>query len=278
MISLDHVSYTYPGAPRPVLQDLSLQIPAGQLCAVVGATEAGKSTLCYVLSGYIPHFFHGNLKGRIEVSGHLVPETPLAELVSEIGLVFQDPFSQITGGRLTVRGEVAFGLENLGLPREEILARIDQVLEEVGLLDLADRSPFSLSGGQQQRLAIAAILVMQPKVLVLDEPTSQLDPISRREFFAVLRNLTSAGIMTVVIAEHNLEWVAEFADRVIALADGRVVLDGSPQEVLSAAAMKTLGIGQTRYTMVAELARQRGLLDKIDPLPVTLGQALEFFQ
>src|SRR3990170_6101865 len=176
MITVQDLTYTYPGATGPSLSGLSLTVPAGQVCAVIGANGAGKSTLCHALTGFIPHFFRGTLQGGLRVADLSIPDTPLAELAGTIGLVFQNPFNQITGARFSVLEEVAFGLENLGIPREEILDRCRSALRLTGLGSLGDRSPYALSGGQQQRLAIASMLAMRPRLLVLDETTSQLDP------------------------------------------------------------------------------------------------------
>ena len=143
-----------------------------------------------------------------------------------VGLAFQNPFNQISGAKYTVFEELAFGLENIGIPREEMKARVQDAMKLTGISDLADRSPYSLSGGQQQRVALTSILVMQPKVLVLDEPTSQMDPIGTREVFGVIRTMAERG-MTVILVEHKVEWIAQFADRVIALKDGQILLDGS---------------------------------------------------
>jgi len=183
MITVQDLTYTYPGAAIPALDRLTITVPAGQVCAVIGANGAGKSTLCHALTGFIPHFFRGTLEGVLRVAGLSVPDTPLAELAGTAGLVFQNPFNQITGARFSVLEEVAFGLENLGIAREEILDRCRSALELTGLQDLADRSPFDLSGGQMQRLAIASMLAMHPRVLVLDEPTSQLDPAGTEAVF-----------------------------------------------------------------------------------------------
>jgi energy-coupling factor transport system ATP-binding protein len=277
MIDIENLTYTYPVTSTPALRDLSLHVPAGQFCAVVGANGAGKSTLCYALAGLIPHFYQGKLGGSIEVAGHDIVQTPLSELAGEIGLVFQNPFNQITGARFTVREEVAFGLENLGVPRDEMMTRTGEALALVGLGDLADRSPYALSGGQQQRLAIASVIVMQPRVLVLDEPTSQLDPVGTREVFAALRALAETGETTVVLVEHKLEWAATFAGRVVALAEGRIVADGPPREVLTSPLMTEHGIGATRYTLAARRAQAEKLASGDRPLPVTLDEAVEFF-
>jgi energy-coupling factor transport system ATP-binding protein len=278
MIRLEEVTYTYPGAPAPALQDLSFTIPAGQFCALVGPNAAGKSTLAYVLAGFIPHFYHGSLKGKVIVAGKETRLSPLHELILSVGLIFQNPFNQISGTKFTVREEVAFGLENLGVSRTEMLDRVEKTLELVGISALASRAPLSLSGGEMQRVAIAAVLAMQPQVIVLDEPTAQLDPAGSRQVFATVQALVAAGGMTVVMVEHKLEWVATYAERVIALADGRVVADGLPGEVLADEALLAAGVGQTRYTQAARRARPAGLWPAGRRLPVTLKDAIRGFQ
>ena len=278
MITLDHVTYTYPAASAPALRDVSLTIPAGQFCAVVGANGAGKSTLAYTLAGFIPHFYHGTLIGEVSVAGHKTRQTPLPQLVQKVGLVFQNPVNQISGTKFTVREEIAFGLENLGVPRGEMLARIEEVMELVGIAPLAERSPLALSGGQMQRVALAAVLVMRPQVLVLDEPTAQLDPLGSREVSAAIQALVVETQMTVVMIEHKLEWIAAFADRVVALADGAVVADGKAVEVLTDETLLVRGIGQTRYTLAARRARARGCWPQARRLPVTLEEAVEGFK
>lgn len=276
MINIKNFTYTYPSAPRPAVCEINLEVDEGQFVGIAGANLAGKSTLCYALAGFIPDFYNGTVTGELHVAGHDLIHTPLAELAGEIALVFANPFNQITGARFTVQEELAFGLENLGCPREEMLPRIAEGLRLTGLTDLADRSPYALSGGQQQRLAIASVMVMRPKVLVLDEPTSQLDPVGAREVFETLDGLTKTG-MTVVLAEHKLEWMAVHADRVILLHDGRIVRDGPPQDVLAAPDLEQFGLAPTRYTQAAKLAVERGLAPSDRQLPVTLDQAIAFF-
>jgi energy-coupling factor transport system ATP-binding protein len=277
MISLQHVTYTYPGASSPALRDVSLAIPAGQFCALVGANGAGKSTLAYTIAGFVPYFYHGKLTGEVTLAGKPTRLTPLSELVLSVGLIFQNPFNQISGTKFTVREEIAFGLENLGMPRPEMQARVATTMALLGIEDLADRSPLALSGGQMQRVAIASVLAMRPKVLVLDEPTSQLDPIGSREVFAAVRALMAEGDMTVVMIEHKLEWVAVFADRVVALAEGAIIADGKAAEVLTDESLMGQGVGQTRYTLAARRARLLKRWPGEQPLPVTLEQAVEGF-
>jgi energy-coupling factor transporter ATP-binding protein EcfA2 len=278
MIGIKNLTYSYPAAGTPALAGLSLEIPAGQFCAVVGANGAGKSTLCYAIAGFVPHFYNGDLAGSVKVDGIDVPSASLAKLAGEVGLVFANPFNQITGARFTVREEIAFGLENLGVPRDEMAARVDEVLALAGLVDIAERSPYALSGGQQQRVAIASVIVMRPRVLVLDEPTSQLDPLGTREVFETLHGLAAANGVTVVLAEHKLEWIAVYADRVIVLDHGRIVRDGLPAEVLADPGLGQFGLVATRYTQAARLAVERGLVPPGRTLPVTLTQAVDFFR
>jgi energy-coupling factor transporter ATP-binding protein EcfA2 len=277
IVNLQGVTYKYPLTPAPALQDIELRVQPGEFVAVVGPNGAGKSTLCYTIAGFVPHFFKGELSGTVEVAGLEAQKSSLGEWVLNVGLVFQNPFNQISGAKYTVFEEVAFGLENTGVPREEMQTRVEETLSLTGIHDLAERSPYSLSGGQQQRVALASILVMRPKVLVLDEPTSQLDPIGTREVFGVIRRLAESG-MTVILAEHKVEWIAEFADRVVALKDGRILLDGTPAEVLTAPILEENGFGISRYTSVARKAAQQGLWPAQRRLPVTLEEAVEGFK
>lgn len=278
MIHIDSFSFTYAATTSPALEGINLDIPSGQFCGIVGPNGAGKSTLCFALSGFVPHFYKGIYDGEVIVGGRKIAETALSQLAGEIGLVFQNPFNQISGARFTVREEVAFGLENLAVPREEMQERLEQVLEQTGLTDLADRSPYTLSGGQQQRLAIASMLVMRPKILVLDEPTSQLDPLGTKEVFEVLRELVKQGETTVILTEHKLERLASFVDRVIVLHDGQIIDDGTPRSVLTSHQIDEYGVPQTRYTRAARLANELGKVPQNRRLPVTLEQAVEFFQ
>lgn len=275
IIELKNVTYKYPVANSPALTDINLQVNEGEFVAVIGPNGAGKSTLCYTIAGFVPHFFKGGISGTIEVSGIESSKSSLHEWVLNVGLAFQNPFNQISGAKYTVFEEIAFGLENIGVPRDEMIQRLNDAMKLTGISDLADRSPYSLSGGQQQRVALTSILVMQPKVLVLDEPTSQMDPIGTREVFGTIRAMAEKG-MTVVMVEHKMEWIANFADRAVALYEGRVLLDGKPQDVLTSDLLLDKGFGISRYTSVARKAREVGLWKK-ERLPVTLEEAVEGF-
>jgi energy-coupling factor transporter ATP-binding protein EcfA2 len=200
----------------------------------------------------------------------------LSEWVLNVGLAFQNPFNQISGAKYTVFEELAFGLENIGVPRDEMRVRVKEAMKLTGISELADRSPFSLSGGQQQRVALTSILVMQPKVLVLDEPTSQMDPIGTREVFGVIRSMVEHG-MTVILVEHKVEWIGRFADRIVALKDGKILFDGQPSEVLTSPLLPENGFGISRYTSVARKAQEIGLWNG-EELPVTVEEAVQGFR
>jgi energy-coupling factor transporter ATP-binding protein EcfA2 len=275
IVSLRDITYKYPLTDAPVLRDINLQVEEGEFVALIGPNGAGKSTLCYTIAGFVPHFFKGELEGSVEVAGVDSRNTALSEWVLNVGLAFQNPFNQISGAKYTVFEELAFGLENIGVPREEMKARVEEAMKLTGISDLAERSPYSLSGGQQQRVALTSILVMQPKVLVLDEPTSQMDPIGTREVFGVIRAMAGQG-MTVILAEHKVEWIARFADRVVALKDGQILMEGTPSEVLTSPLLPSNGFGISRYTAVARRAQEAGLW-KRERLPVTLDEAAEGF-
>ncbi|NPV56566.1 MAG: ABC transporter ATP-binding protein [Anaerolineae bacterium] len=276
ILTINNLTYQYPSSPQPALKDISLTLESGEFLAVIGANGAGKSSLCYTAAGFIPHFFRGELNGQVLIDGVDSSQSNLNELVLHAGLVFQNPFNQISGSKFTVYEEIAFGLENLGIAREEMKARIDEALALTNIADLGKRSPYALSGGQQQRVALASILVMQPKLLVLDEPTSQLDPIGTQEVFQVIRAMTKRG-MTILMAEHKIEQVAEFADRVIALDAGEILLEGTPGEVLTSPLLPERGVGISRYTQVARRAQAMGLWSKQTHLPATLAQAVRGF-
>ncbi len=277
IVNLQNVSYKYPLTDLAVLKNINLHVNEGEFLAIIGPNGAGKSTLCYAISGFIPHFFKGELEGAIEVAGVNSQKTTLSEWVMNVGLVFQNPFNQMTGAKYTVYEELAFGLENMGVPAREMKARVEEAMSLTGISQLAERSPYSLSGGQQQRVALTSILVMQPKVLVLDEPTSQLDPIGTREVFAVIREMSKRG-MTVILVEHKVEWIASFADRLVALHAGEIVLEGTPDAVLTAPELASKGFGLSRYTQAAQAAKETGLWPDDRRLPVTLNEAVAGFE
>lgn len=276
IISINELNYTYPVATKPSLNGISLQVEEGEFLAIVGNNGAGKSTLCYALAGFVPHYFKGKFEGQVLVAGLDTQKISLNELVLKVGLAFQNPFNQISGAKYTVFEEIAFGLENMGVAREEMVPRVERAMEITGISDLRDRSPYGISGGQQQRVALASILVMDPKVLVLDEPTSQLDPVGSREVFQVIKEMSERGL-TVILVEHKVEWIAQYADRVVALHEGQILIEGKPRDVLTSPLLPERGFGLSRYTMAAREAREGKLWPAGLILPVTLQEAVDGF-
>jgi energy-coupling factor transport system ATP-binding protein len=261
----------YRGANDYALKGVSVSVSEGEVVAVVGPTGAGKTTLCKVLSGIIPNFgAYDDFKGNVTVDGKSTLGKRVGEISRSCAMVFQDYESQLF--RTTVELEVAFGPENLCVSRDEILKRVRRSLELVGLVGFEKRYSFALSGGQKQRLAIASMLALQPKVLILDEATSDLDPRGKREVYAVVRRLLDEGaIRSLVMVDHHLDKVAEFADRVVLMDSGRVVMEGGTEDVLSEVdLLRSLGLNPPEP---AELFHDLGLRSK--PLPMTVEEALE---
>ncbi|MFO7266230.1 MAG: ABC transporter ATP-binding protein [Limnochordales bacterium] len=265
LIQVENLSFQYLLGNGKALDGVSLTVEEGELCAVIGPNGSGKSSLCYAIRGFIPHFFRGQLTGDVIIDGKRNSERTLGEIGLDVGFVFQNPFTQLSGVALTVEEEIGFGLENLGVPREEIRRRVDEMLELLDIAALRDRSPYELSGGQQQKVAIASILVMQPHILILDEPTSQLDPIGTEQVFEVIDLMKRRGI-TVILVEHKLELISRFADKVVVLRDGRVLLSGGLREVFAHPDFERSGLKPPVYVEVSEAARRRFGVD----VPVAL--------
>ncbi len=276
-ITFDNVSYRYPVMldSEWALRDVSLSVDTGELVGIIGANGAGKSTMCLTLNGLIPNFFHGELTGEILVGGQATRVTPPAQLISTVGVLFQNPFEQLTGVTDSVTEEVAFGPENLGLAREEILKRTREAMRATGIEQLGDRHPFALSGGQQQRVALAAVLAMEPTILVLDEPTSQLDPVGVDEIFEVVRRMHRDGF-TIVMAEHKIDALAEVATRVIVLSGGTVVMDDTARKVLTNRNLEQYHVRPPRFTALAQELGDRGV-GPAGAEPLTLDEAVIAF-
>ena len=231
MIKFEHVSYTYPQTTQPALHNISLHIPEGEFALVVGMSGAGKSTLLRCINGLVPHFSGGTLRGNIMVNG-LNPVHATPQILSQhVGFVFQDPESQFVVSQ--VEDEIAFALENIAMPAQEMRIRVEEVLDLLDLTSLRQRRLETLSGGEQQRVAIASVLALRPRILVLDEPTSQLDPKSADEVLQTLGRLNSDLGLTVVLVEHRLERVLPFVDSMIYLPDDSTeFISGTPHDVL----------------------------------------------
>jgi energy-coupling factor transporter ATP-binding protein EcfA2 len=228
---VDNVSYQYPHAERFALTNLSLTLGRGEFVGLIGPTGAGKTTLCLAFNGIVPQFYGGRFFGYVRVAGLDTLDSPVSTLARHVGQVLQDPEIQLIA--TSVENEVAFALENIGLPRAQMRERIAWALDAVRLGGAERRHPSELSGGQKQRLAIAAGLAMRPDLLVLDEPTAQLDPVGAQEVFATVHELNRELGIAILIASHAAEELAEYADRLVLLAEGRIVTQGTTDEVYS---------------------------------------------
>ncbi len=226
VISFEDVSFNYRYAERPALNGINLNIRRGEIVAVTGPTGAGKTTLCLCTNGLIPNSYPGQFGGKVTVCGVDTSETAVAELAKQVGMVFQDPECQLFG--LTVEEEIAFGPENHGMPRDEMRSNVAWALERTRTTQSRSKSPYELSGGQKQRVAIASALALKPTILVLDEPTSELDPVGKREVFEVITELKRLESITILLVEHEAEFIAEFADRVVLVYEGQILLDEPP--------------------------------------------------
>jgi energy-coupling factor transport system ATP-binding protein len=255
-LGLKEVRFKYPGMSGWALDIDSFEIGQGEFVTVLGPNGAGKTTLSLLANGLVPKSIKGDFEGAVEVFEHRASEYSVAQLATLVGMVFQEPESQLFC--MSVEEEVAFGPENLAVPREEIAARVEWALELVGLKGLNDRSPSTLSGGQKQRLAIAAALSMKPSMLVLDEPAYALDPVGRIELYSILSGLKAKHGMTVVVMERDAEDLVEFTDRFIVLSGGRIVASGPPGEVLKdPGALRSAGISPPQMAEVASLINLR---------------------
>lgn len=268
IIEVKGLKYRYPEVEKLALDDLNFTVEKGEFIGIVGRNKAGKSTLCYALAGLVPHLFSGAYGGKAIVNGIEVRTHEVEDIMVDVGLVFENPFSQMTGSKFTVFEEIAFGLENKGIEQGEMKTRIKESLELLDIVELQDKNPFSLSGGQMQRVAIASVIAMKPEILVLDEPTSQLDPQGSEEVFRVVENLAKEG-MTIIMAEHKIEKVAEYSDRVILLDDGKQVAIDTPAEIFSRDDLKTHGILAPAATRIA---KKLGIKEKETGLyPITIS-------
>jgi energy-coupling factor transport system ATP-binding protein len=250
------VRFKYRGSPDYALDNVSLEIEKGEFVTILGANGSGKSTVCLLANGLIPHAVQGDFEGKVEVFGEDTTKSTVAGLSTRVGMVFQEPESQLFC--MSVEEEVAFGPENLGIPQHEIRERVEWALELVGMKGYNERSPFSLSGGQKQRVAIAAALSMHPEMLVLDEPAYALDPVGRFGLYSVLRELRGKHGMTVLLAERDAEEAAAFSDRLVLMSKGRMIEAASPRATLrDPQRLRSMGIQPPQVSEVASLLNER---------------------
>jgi len=274
IIEAKNLTYTYPGATKPSIRDVSLNIEKGEFVILTGPSGCGKTTLCRCFNGLIPHFYSGQLEGQITLAGLKVADQPIYKLAQHVGLVFQNPENQLFA--LSVEKDVAFGLENLGMPRDEMRKRVDEALQTTGIEELRERAPHELSGGQQQRVAIACVLAMQPDIMVFDEPTSFLDPLGAQKIFEVINDLNKKLGITVILVEHRLDLASKYADHVIIMDEGKVALDGEPRDIFNSQNARLIGIGIPKATQLWQLLQENGI--KLQGVPTSSEETVRLLR
>ena len=272
MIDIRSLTFRYDGAEEDALRDVTLEIPDGAFLGIIGPAGAGKTTLALSVGGISPHEIRGDFYGAVKVDGLDTADNKLTDLSRLVGTVFQDVESQIVSS--VVEDEILYGLENFGIPRDEIEERMDFALGQVGIAGLRHRTISSLSGGQRQKVAIASLVALRPKILVLDEPTGELDPSSSRQIFSLLRSLNREYGMTVVVVEQKIMLLCEFAERLAVMSEGRVVRDGTVREVLGdIAGLEAIGVNCPRSALFSSLLSEK--LGREVPVAVNADEAVE---
>jgi energy-coupling factor transport system ATP-binding protein len=256
-ITISDLAFRYLSRVDWALDGITIEVMDNEFVGITGPSGAGKSTLCHSLNGLVPHVIEGTMRGTVSVKGFDTGKSEVSELSGFVGMVFQDPRSQMTGSAMTVEEEVAFGLQNLGVPREAMVDRIAEALDAVGLSGFETRAPFELSGGEQQRLSLATAIAMRPQIMILDEPTELLDPEGAVSVMRAVHSVHERYAMTTILVSNQPETLVQYASRICILNNGKIVALDSPQEFSKKVRFaEKLGV---RHTQVAQVA---GLLDK----------------
>ena len=273
---IENVNYKYPLEDKQALKNINIEIKKGEFWAVIGKNGSGKTTFCNMLRRFVPDFYKGELTGKITLEDKELKDYSQKDLVQKIGFVFQNPFTQISGVKDTVFDEIAYGLENLGLYKEEIISRVEKILKLLEIEKLRDRNPYDLSGGQKQRVALASIIAMNPDILVIDEPTSQLDPKGTEDIFKIINLMANEG-KTIILVEHKLELIAEYAQNILVLDEGEIILSGKAEEVLNNKILLEKEIGMTQYSILAYELEKSGKVE-LEEIPITKEKIVELLK
>ena len=274
ILEIRGLSFRYPDSPRRAVEGFDLAVPEGEIVALAGPSGCGKSTLLRTINGLIPHMYSGEYAGEVRVGETVVRDSSMRELAQRVGFLFQNPENQIF--MFTVEPDVAFGLQNLGVPREEMRLRVDHAMTLLDIADLAKHAPHELSDGQKQRVALAGVLAMRPWLVILDEPTSLLDPKTAAELVALVARLRRDLGTTFVVVEHRLDLLVRVADRLVVMSDGKKVMDGKPRDVLFGDEAGAYGVSVPAVTQVQKMLARDGLAPAGELMtPAELADAVE---
>ena len=268
MIKIRDLTFYYGDASRPALQDVNLDIEDGEFVLVTGPSGCGKTSLCRCFNGLIPHFYGGEIAGGLEVQGLDVMRHTTRDLATRVGMVFQDPENQLVS--MDVQREVAFGLENLAFPKDVMAKRVEEALDTLGISGLRHRQVHELSGGEKQKVVISSVLALHPDILVLDEPTSELDPKGAEDVLSIVRRLNDELGITVILVEHRLDRVVHLVDRMIVMDEGKIIADGNPRAVLSNGDITSIGAGVPPIVRIVQRLRDNGV--NVDDIPLTVKE------
>ncbi|RMC56405.1 ABC transporter ATP-binding protein [Lactobacillus sp. ESL0260] len=272
LIELQHINYRYPLTSDLTIKDLSLKVEPGEVLGVIGSNGSGKTTVCNIMRGFIPAFYKGELEGKVIFEDKPLDTSNLGRLAQKIGYAFQNPFTQITGVKYTVYDEIGYGLENLSVPRAEADNKVEQVIELLNLEKIRNQNPYDLSGGQKQMVALASVIVLDPELIILDEPTSQLDPSSTLAVYNIVKNLKKQG-KTIIIVDHKVDLLAQVCDEIAVIQDGQLVVKGETHHVFSDEKVVAAG-GQIPEVSAFYLKKY----PKSKQVPVTVDEAYEMLK
>lgn len=261
VLEVNDFSFRYRQTKQKALKNVSFKVEEGSFFCIIGSNGSGKSTLCNALVGLIPHYFVGKMSGDVMVDGMNASQSSIADLSAKIGLVFQNPFNQLSYTAGSVAEELAYGLGNRGMAREEMMKKVEHVARLMRIEHIIHKNPLELSGGQVQRVAFGSTFIMEPQILVLDECTTQLDPLGSEEIFDIVKELNQKGI-TVVMVDHDMERVARCADKVMVLDKGEVIAIDTPKNIFGNPDIVAHNIGVPDYVTICQALREKGYSGK----------------
>lgn len=276
ILEVNNLGFKYQLSNKPIFKDINFSVNKGDFIGIVGKNGVGKTTLCNIIRGIIPEFIKGELRGEVLIEGKNINDYNKSVLASKVGFVFQNPFIQISGIKKTVFDEIAFGLENLGIERNEMIDRTNDILKKLKIEYLKDKNPTQLSGGQSQRVALASVLVMDPEILLVDEPTSQLDPIGTEEVFETLGLLKEQN-RTIILVEHKIDLICEYANKVIVMGDNGICMNGYTDDVMSNPLIEKYGVPMSKVARLSYLlSKQNDII--FDKIPTNVNDAIVEFK